>query len=63
MALAILVTRHVPKAELPALYLSVGYYGWRMNGLAQACRRLGIDPACSTLKTCETVCGHNIFRL
>ena len=45
MALAILVTCHVPKAELPALYLSVGYYGWRMNGLAQACLRLGIDPA------------------
>ena len=49
MALAILVTRHVPRAELPALYLSVGYYGWRMNGLAQACRRLAIDPACCTL--------------
>ncbi len=25
MALAILATHHVPKAELPALYLSVGY--------------------------------------
>ena len=49
MALAILVTSHVPKAELLALYLSVGYYGWRMNGLAQACRRLGIDPACCSL--------------
>ena len=49
MALAILVTRHVPKAELPALYLSVGYYGWQMNGLAQACRRLEIDPACCSL--------------
>ena len=49
MALALLVTRHVPRVELPALYLSVGYYGWRMNGFAQACRRLVIDPACCTL--------------
>lgn len=55
MALAILVTRHVPKAELPALYLSVGYYGWRMNGLAQACRRLGIDPACCSLHESATL--------
>ena len=45
IALAILVTRYVPKVELPALYLSVGYFGWRMNGIAQACRRLAIDPA------------------
>ena len=49
MALAILVTRHVSRVELPALYLSVGYYGWRMNGFAQACQRLGIDPACCSL--------------
>ena len=49
IGLAILITHHVPKAELPALYLSVGYYGWRMNGLAQACRRLGIDPASCSL--------------
>ena len=50
MALAILVTRHVPRAELPALYLSVGYYGWRMNGFDQACQRLGIEPACCSLQ-------------
>ena len=49
IALAILVTRHVPKTELPALYLSVGYYGWRMNGIAQACQRLAIDPASCSL--------------
>ena len=30
MVLAVLVTRHVPSGELPALYLSVAYYGWRM---------------------------------
>lgn len=50
LAFAILVTRHVPRSELPALYLSVGYYGWRMNGFTQACRRLAINPARCTLQ-------------
>ena len=44
IALAILVTRYASRHELPALYLTVGYYGWRMNGLVDACGRLGIDP-------------------
>ena len=50
MALAMLVTRHVPSGELPALYLSVGYYGWGMNDFVHACRRLCIDPACCSLQ-------------
>ena len=50
IALAILLTRYMPRAELPALYLSVGYYGWRMNGFVQACRRLAINPARCTLQ-------------
>ncbi len=50
MALAIRVTGHVSSAELPALYLFVGYYGWRMNGFPQACQRLGIDPARCSLR-------------
>lgn len=45
MALALLVTRYTSRAELPALYLSVAHYGWRMNGFAQACHRLNIEPA------------------
>ena len=54
--LAILVTGHVPRDELPALYLSVGYFGWGMNGFAQACRRLSIDPeACSLLESASVV--------
>lgn len=47
---AVLVTRHVPPEELPALYLSVAYYGWRMNGFSQACRRLGLDPGTCSLR-------------
>ena len=53
--LAIRVTSHMPKAELPALYLYVAYYGWRMNGFAQACRRLELNPACSSLQESATL--------
>ena len=56
MILAICVTGYVPRDELPALYLSVGYYGWGMNGFAQACRRLCIDPdACSLQESASVV--------
>lgn len=50
MVLAVHVTRHVPKVELPALYLSVAYYGWRMNGFTQACRRLDLNPGSCSLR-------------
>lgn len=43
MALATLLTRLIPKEQLPSLYLRIGYYGWRMNGFRQACKRLGIN--------------------
>ena len=50
MALAIRLTRHVSKADLPELYLFVAYYGWRMNGFGQACRRLDLDPVRCSLQ-------------
>ncbi|MCJ7484692.1 MAG: transglycosylase domain-containing protein [Candidatus Aminicenantes bacterium] len=43
MALATLVSREIPKSALPAVYLRIGYFGWRMNGFEAACRRLGVD--------------------
>ncbi len=55
MFLAIHLARHVPIDELPALYLSVGYYGWRMNGFVQACRRLGVDPEICSLQESASV--------
>ena len=55
MILAMFLTRHVPIDELPALYLSVGYYGWRMNGFVQACRRLGIAPEYCSLQESASV--------
>ncbi len=43
--LAALVDTVVPKAEIPGLYLSVAHFGWEMDGVQQACRRLGFDLA------------------
>jgi len=40
MALATLLTQVIPKNQLPAFYLYVGYYGWRMNSFKDACGRL-----------------------
>jgi membrane carboxypeptidase/penicillin-binding protein PbpC len=44
IVLALLLTRYFGKADLPPLYLHIAYYGWKMNGFRQACRRLGIEP-------------------
>jgi membrane peptidoglycan carboxypeptidase len=49
LLLATLVSEQLPKSTTPALYLSIGYYGWRMNGFAQACRRLGLKPVALSL--------------
>ena len=48
--LAILVDAYFPKSVLPAVYLLIGYYGWRMNGYQQACCRLGFRPSLLTLE-------------
>jgi membrane peptidoglycan carboxypeptidase len=43
--LASLVAAHFPKRFTPAVYLSIGYYGWRMNNFSQASRRLHFRPS------------------
>lgn len=48
MVLATMVTREIPKEALPALYLRIGYFGWRMNGFEAACRRLSFTAASMT---------------
>ena len=55
MILAMLVTRHVPSDEMPALYLWAAYYGWGMNGFVRTCRRLGIDPGSCSLEESASV--------
>lgn len=42
--LAVRLTFYVGRRRLPALYLWVAYYGWRMNNFKQACARLRVDP-------------------
>ena len=43
MYLAWRLTKYIKQSEIPKLYLFVAYYGWRMNGLVQASRRLKVD--------------------
>lgn len=43
MYLAWRMTRYIKQTDIPKLYLFVAYFGWRMNGLVQASRRLNID--------------------
>lgn len=45
IVLAVRLTSLVHSADLPRFYLVVAYYGWRMNGLAQAAQRLGMNPS------------------
>ena len=44
IALAVRLTRYIPREDLPGLYLWKAYYGWRMNNFLQACNRLEINP-------------------
>ncbi|SCX26727.1 penicillin-binding protein 1A/penicillin-binding protein 1C [Nitrosomonas eutropha] len=44
VVLAILVTSIYGRERLPAYYISLAYYGWRMNSFSQACSRLRLDP-------------------
>ncbi|MBN4083135.1 transglycosylase domain-containing protein [bacterium AH-315-B06] len=47
--LATLINANYQKNILPAVYLSIAYYGWRMNGYCQACQRLSLCPGYLTL--------------
>jgi membrane peptidoglycan carboxypeptidase len=54
--LASLVETAIPKSEIPGLYLCIAYFGWQMNGLWQACDRLGIDlPGMTGRQSCAIV--------
>jgi membrane peptidoglycan carboxypeptidase len=47
--LASLVAERFAKTEIAGLYLSVAYYGWKMNCFLDACCRLGLAPALLSL--------------
>lgn len=40
---AVRLTRLLHESDIPKLYLTVAYFGWRMNGLKQASARLKIN--------------------
>jgi membrane carboxypeptidase/penicillin-binding protein len=37
-----------PKQEIANKYLQLAYFGWRMNGIDEACLRLGVDLRAAT---------------
>lgn len=43
MFLALLLSYNFNRFEIPRLYLAVAYYGWQMNGLKQASKRLNLN--------------------
>ena len=43
IGLASLVETVVAKPHIPGVYLTVAYFGWEMDGIVQACRKLGFD--------------------
>jgi membrane peptidoglycan carboxypeptidase len=53
--LATLVDTVIPKEDLPGLYLSVAYFGWRMNGIKEACNRLNVSLECMTLEQAASI--------
>lgn len=40
MCLACVVDKWIPKRTQALIYLGIAYFGWRMNGVTQACQRL-----------------------
>lgn len=43
MCLSLRLTSKSHENDIPILYLAVAYYGWKMNGLRQASRRLQLN--------------------
>ena len=48
LALSFRVSECVPKSDVPGLYMSVAYFGWRMNGICEAYARMGISGLAMT---------------
>ena len=46
--LASVLSASFPKDQMARAYLSVAYFGWQMNGVRQACKRLSVDPMTAT---------------
>lgn len=54
--------RHVlPKDEIPLLYLTCVYLGWRMNGIIQASKRLAVDLTDPSLEKAAAIAARVKF--
>ncbi len=53
--LATRVCRVIPKHDIPGMYLSVAYFGWSMNGIIQACRRLDVRISSASLRQAASI--------
>lgn len=53
--LAALLDDHFDKKDQIKIYLRVAYFGWRMNGVFQACGRLRIGIPVSADNACEII--------
>lgn len=42
--LAIRMTKYISRERIISLYLSVAYFGWKMDGIKQAIHQLDLDP-------------------
>lgn len=52
---AIRITMYVCKPDIPKLYLTIAYFGWRMNGLKQASARLKLNSSSVSLPAAAAV--------
>jgi penicillin-binding protein 1A len=43
------------KIDIAGMYLSVAYFGWRMNGIVDACKRLNFDLSTITFDQCAAL--------
>lgn len=55
ITLALLVSLSSRKSQIARSYLQVAYFGWQMNGLLQACKRLHINPSTASALEAATV--------
>lgn len=55
ICIAVEVDRIISKRSQAELYLLLGYYGWRMNGLSAATERLHISFPCSTEQAAQII--------
>jgi penicillin-binding protein 1A len=55
IVLASILSASFPKDRIARAYLCVAYFGWRMNGITQACTQLSINPETATVNQAASI--------